>query len=115
MYRFEEGKIRPLLATIENAEPMRGHPTLFIGKWTNLEPLEIDTGGEAGKLPGGFPGSDSRCDPDIEEERYREFAALLKCAASTLRSFRFQQGPTGEKHLDGWPSWPGRGGRSAPH
>lgn len=92
--RFMKGKYRPRQPQVGIPGPMRTHLTRFTGRWTNLQSLEIDTVGQAVHQAGW--------DSEAEDARYQELADLLRSVAGSLQYFRFQQGLSQTRHLDGW-------------
>ncbi|KAK8001202.1 hypothetical protein PG991_013424 [Apiospora marii] len=89
----EKGKIQPFPRTVNSAAgPMRTHLTPFIGKWTSLETLVIDTVGEP------TPGCSGIASAAIEEGRYRELGTFIRSVSPTLRVLHFQQGLNGSNH-----------------
>ncbi|KAK7911602.1 hypothetical protein PG985_014083 [Apiospora marii] len=89
----KKGQTRPFPTTISSrAGPMLTHLRPFIGKWTNLDTLAIDTVGEP------TPGAWGIASAETEEKRYEEIGAFIRSVASQLRVLHFQQGLNGYYH-----------------
>ncbi|KAI1486343.1 hypothetical protein F5X96DRAFT_655506 [Biscogniauxia mediterranea] len=97
----EKGKLRPVPRLAGSAGPMRTHLLECCGRWCNLQSLIIDTAGLSGTQPAMVSRTDVEA-LEAEDARYQEFSALIRSVAEHLRAFRFQQGPTKDKLLNGW-------------
>lgn len=81
--------------------PMVSHLVPCVGKLRRLRTLTVGTVGQNG-LEEGLLGQWDTWDEMAEEDRYQELATLIRSVSETLEHFRFQQGITGVRDVDGW-------------
>lgn len=80
---------------------MVSHLVPCVGKLRRLRTLTVGTVGQNGREE-GLLGQWDTWDEMAEEDRYQELATLIRSVSETLEHFRFQQGITGVRDVDGW-------------